>query len=262
MTTDSTPKENPFARILKKIKVVKAQYARELPPCPLCGAPALAGTEYDLATKISHDCNCVVEQPLRYDAELLKVWSRRQAEPYFLAHLPSRYHDYTRANWISTESSDRVRILFDGPLTNNAYLYGPAGTGKTYAAVALARNAAQQGQTAQFWGMADLIGALRDVYALRTPPPELRHWDVLVLDDIDKIRPTPFVFESLYALIEARWSEKKCTIFTAQNNPDAAARTLTPEGDEDMRERAADALASRMSAGYRFQIKGGDRRAG
>ena len=234
-----------------------AQPDPTLPPCPLCTAQARAGGDYAAWDRLSHTCNCDLEAPLAYDAGLRRLWRQRNALPLYLETLPTRYHGYTAdALKVTPENAPVTAVLKEG-LTGNLFLYGPAGTGKTHLAIAGARRFAERGKTARFWGMAALIQQLRLASAGEVARPELEHWDVLVLDDIDKIRPTPFVYESLYTLFESRWANEKITIFTAQNDPDRAAAILTPEGNEV----AADPMASRMASGRVFKVAGADRRA-
>ncbi|MBB5363965.1 hypothetical protein HNQ08_003072 [Deinococcus humi] len=72
-----------------------------------------------------------------------------------------------------------------------------------------------------------------------------------MLDDIDKLKPTPYVYEMFYVLIEDRWARGKVTVFTAQLDVSGAARVLTPESNL----LAADPLASRLAGGH--ALKGG-----
>lgn len=232
--------------------------APHLPLCPLCDAPPIPGYKYERWDDIEHECDCVRnERALEYGRALPILWRSRNALPHYLATLPARYHDYTAANITPTPENKPVMAALKAGLTGNLYLYGEAGTGKTHLAAAGARRLAERGRSARFWGMAALIQELRAAASGDQARPELSHWDVLILDDIDKIRPTPFVYEVLYALIEERWANRKITVFTAQHDPNEAAVILTPEGNE----RAADPLASRMGSGQVFKVTGRDWRA-
>lgn len=232
--------------------------APHLPPCPLCQAQARAGYAHASWSDLAHLCDCDCEAPAAYLSGLRRIWRGKNALPHYLATLPSRYHGYTAATINRTDENAPVMEALKAGLTGNLYLFGPAGTGKTHLAVAGARRMAERGKTARFWGMASLIAELRAASGGEMPRPELGHWDVLVLDDIDKIRPTAFVYETLYALIEDRWANEKVTIFTAQHDPNGAAVVLTPDGSE----LAADPLASRMASGKVLKVAGDDRRAG
>lgn len=261
MTDTVKPKKPPFAALLKTLRArVKPEAPvidDTLPACPCCKAGAVMGQPYATWCSLTHDCDCAVERPLQYMAGLRVAWARRNAEPLFFSTLPLRYHAYTKANLNRTSHNAKGFDLITPGLTGNVYLYGPAGTGKTHVAVAAAHLLTQHGQTARFWAAVELVAALRDAQGGRGERPELNHWDVLIIDDIDKIRPTPFVYEAVYALVESRWANNKVTIFTSQFNPDETARMITPEGSE----RSADPIASRMNSGARVMIKGDDQRS-
>lgn len=230
----------------------------DLPACPTCSASAIVGKGYARWDAIAHYCDCDLERPTAYMTGLRVLWQRRNAYPHYLATLPTRYHGYTPATITPNEQNAPVMAALKAGLSGNLFLYGPAGTGKTHLAVAGARRLAEKGKTARFWGVAALFAELRAGFKAGGERPELAHWDVLVLDDIDKIKPTPYVYETFYELIESRWANEKITIFTAQHDPDGAALVLTPDSNE----LAADPLASRMASGHVFKVDGADGRAG
>lgn len=233
-----------------------AQIDPNLPTCPVCHAPAIAGYLHRAWNDLAHDCNCVLECEQAYLNGLRRLWQQMNAHPHYLATLPERYQGYDLNSLTQTPQNAAALRAVRAGLTGNLYLFGPAGTGKTHLAAATAAHLAQQGLTARFWGMAALFAALRDSFASGAARPELMHWDVLVLDDIDKLKPTAYVYETFYALVEERWSRRKITIFTAQLDADRAARVLTPEGNQ----LAADPLASRMASGLVAKIDGQDQR--
>ncbi|PYE51036.1 ATP-binding protein [Deinococcus yavapaiensis] len=227
-----------------------------LPACPTCNAPAFVGYAYTPWSDIAHDCNCVADREGAYLVGLRRAWQARTALPAYLATLPERYRAYTLPGLRTTFENTQARAACEGLDRANVYLYGPAGTGKTYLAVATGRAYAEQGRSVRFWSLNLLIGAYRDAIANRTRAPELASVDVLVLDDCGKLKPSEYVYEQVYNLLEARWADAKTTMFTAQHNPGKVALTLTPAGNED----AAGALASRMGSGYVFEIAGDDER--
>lgn len=236
------------------------QHDLSKPRCLLCDAPAVAGNAFTSIETITHDCDCVVDRPGEYFQAQRTILKRMNAAPYFISTLPALYQEYTMDNLPRTPENATARAALNQSLEGNLYLYGPGGTGKTHLAVAAARKAAKGGKSARFWSMVSLLKILRECANPRSEVkrPELLHWDVLVLDDIDKLKATPYAYEVIYELVETRWSNKKTTYFTAQHDPDGAALILTP----DQNEVAADPLASRMAAGGRvFRIEGEDSRA-
>jgi hypothetical protein len=48
----------------------------DLPPCPLCGAPAFRGGDFRAPHRIEHDCDCVYREPEAYGKALFALWPR------------------------------------------------------------------------------------------------------------------------------------------------------------------------------------------
>jgi DNA replication protein DnaC len=104
----------------------------------------------------------------------------------------------------------------------NVMLVGPAGTGKTYAAVALSKALlATKGALPWFTTAAGLLQRLRATVRDDATEHEgqilggLQRVPVLVLDDIGREKLTDFAAERLFGLINHRWSNKLTTIATA-----------------------------------------------
>jgi DNA replication protein DnaC len=76
---------------------------------------------------------------------------------------------------------------------------------------------------------------------------------------LGKVKTSEFVYETLYACLEGRWSNGKTTILTANHKPGIVADRLTPPSlDQD----AANAILSRLVAGCVLEVRGSDRREG
>lgn len=59
-------------RAVLNLAPVLVAHDPSLPPCPLCGAAALAGYTFERPSQIEHDCDCHYLEPERYLAALLK----------------------------------------------------------------------------------------------------------------------------------------------------------------------------------------------
>ena len=106
----------------------------------------------------------------------------------------------------------------DEPTGQGLYLWGPAGTGKTHLAVAVAKTYGH----ALFLNTLHLFDALKDSYQtkLRCEPYEsARVAPLLILDDLGSERPTGWVQERLYSLLNNRWDEMLSTVFTSNYSP-------------------------------------------
>lgn len=100
------------------------------------------------------------------------------------------------------------------PEARNVILAGSIGTGKTHAALALARTQHDRGLSVSFWPMVELWDALRpggdpDLIS------DVCHVDVLVLDDLGGEKVTDWTAERLYLIINRRWLDQRPTIATS-----------------------------------------------
>ena len=71
----------------------------------------------------------------------------------------------------------------------------------------------------------------------------------LIVDDLGKRRPTGFVLDSLFSLIDQRYSAMLPTLVTTQYKPSDLVRRLAEQGDPD----TAKAIVSRLRGGARVE---------
>lgn len=124
----------------------------------------------------------------------------------------------------------------------SVWLWGRPGCGKTHLATAAALEAVKPdhrknslGDTCTAWPsverwlVADLMAVLRDGAmhdSVEQTVEDMRECDLLVLDDLGVERPTPFVLEALYRIIDSRYENDRRTIVTSNGAPSELARTL------------------------------------
>lgn len=269
MTHEPNPaatKPNPFMDAFKRLQTSRQltfdakRLDPELPACPCCGAAALATESgYVAYDRLGHDCNCVVERALAYDAGLLRIWHARHRLPQLLSTLPTRFHDAKTADF----GKSPVPMAM-GMQTRGRYLWGEKGVGKTHLAAAAGITAAKRGDWVKYFTFADLVQQFRDSVKTGTPRPDLTGPDLLILDDMSYAKPSEFAFEVLFSLTDGRWANKKATIFIANHDALTTARLHTPASlfpsDSD-HEATAMALASRFLADGDYCVAGHDRRA-
>jgi chromosomal replication initiation ATPase DnaA len=98
------------------------------------------------------------------------------------------------------EAVARCKALEPG---HNLFIHGGAGNGKTMLAVATVRHFAAYFSVA-VWSVTEFCSAVRSSfgpYAIKERP-RLERTEILVLDDIDKVKSSDFVYEELYNLIK------------------------------------------------------------
>lgn len=174
----------------------------------------------------------------------------------FLQTLPPRLRTYTfeaiDVHEGNREAVARCKALEPG---HNIFIHGNAGNGKTMLAVATVRHFAAHFSVA-VWSVTKFCSAIRSSFGVHPTKerPRLERTEILVLDDIDKVKSSDFVYEELYNLINHRHEHQLTTIFAANHGAETTATKASPDPDN------ADALLSRMASGDVVEIKGKDLR--
>ena len=253
-----------------------------LPACPICAAPALAGYAYTAWQDIAHDCRCTLTDSARYDRALrVTLWPERTlalkrqralltGRADYLASLPDAYRLYTWASlpqngdnahlWQSLKPESNLPTILDPLATGGRgtlYLHGTPGTGKTHAACAIGAELCSSMVT-KFWAARQLKVQMQAAALGNAEWPDLFSPDLLILDDLDKLKPSEFTYEWLFDLLERRITCRRGTIITSQFAPGTTARKVTPADDQD----SAAPLASRLGAGRVLKLGGQDHRYG
>lgn len=136
------------------------------------------------------------------------------------------------------------------------FLHGPPGTGKTHLAVALLMDAGKM-EYDTFTTVANLLLELRESFrkdAERSEMDIIRQFtkaNLVVLDDLGAEKTSEFALQSLYIIIDKRYSEMRPTIITSNLTVDEIA------------EKVGDRIASRIAGMCKVvELKGKDRRLG
>lgn len=176
------------------------------------------------------------------------------------ARIPQRYADhctlgtfYEKNNTVLKTARIRVQEFIDAwPGTNDArglLLVGGPGAGKTHLAVAAVMEIINSGKPGKmlFCNFQDLIQEVQMSFDSDQVPRRselmapLLEADLLVLDELGSQKPTTFVQDILYYVINSRYNEKLVTIFTT-NYVDAPADPR----EETLTQRIGPRLRSRL----------------
>ena len=230
--------------------------------CPIC-----SGSGWAPAEQMGTVCRC-------------DCWkSKRLARLIAAANIPERYRECTLIGYGTDSkypSQKDAKNLVEGflrdyPLMSDddirksvGFLFlGPCGVGKTHLAVALLRHVIEQtGESGLFYNFNDLLKEIRGSWDPVSQTSELdvlrpvMDARVLVLDELGANKPTDWVRDTLYYIINNRYVERRLTVFTS-NYLDKPVKS----GDETLTDRIGTPLRSRLyEMCQEVEIKGRDSR--
>lgn len=232
MTT--APTTSPYSRTCPHCgKVLQARYTDAL--AEVAGIRMFCGYE---------ECDCPGAEADRREAE--ERAARKAAEDraealrrrYLRAGVPERYLslDHAKAGALA-DKMRRGKWL---------YLWGDVGTRKTTCAAAIAKRLADSGSQVLMVPMYRVLDEIqRSFHDGGDPLKRYAESSYLLIDDLGKRRPTGFVLDSLFQLIDQRYSSMRPTLVTTQYRPSDLVRRLAEQGDAD----TAKAIVSRLRHG-------------
>jgi DNA replication protein DnaC len=191
-------------------------------PCEICDDTTWKTITVDGISRVTR-CDCVRES----------LSARLMSE----ARIPRRYQhcdfsNYTAYNEQLTKALQHAtRLAEQFPVVERGlFLQGPPGVGKTHLAVAVLRQVIRtRGARGLFYDTRDLLRVIRSTYDPINRTQEMDvlrpviEADLLVLDDLGAEKTSEWVEETLNLIVNARYSEKRVTIFTSNydDNPDS-----------------------------------------
>lgn len=179
-------------------------------------------------------------EELRFQA----VWSSCRIPPRLVT---ASFESYKPTCSEQARALEKCRVFAENGLDNidqgrGLFFQGPVGTGKSHLSAAILRAIVEanierfgrpasengfvgepvyEGYYCSMVSVVDLLGTLRESFGveqLRAPARRLLHRArndaVVILDDIGAEKPSDWVMEQLYALIDLRYRMQRSTIFT------------------------------------------------
>lgn len=154
------------------------------------------------------------------------------------ADIPERYFDLNMANVNKNPARawdliGRYLINLELHLTDGQGLliYGPLGTGKTTAAVAIGQEAIDKGYSVKFLGADYLISELRSMTPEQsnTHRQELLKKDLLILDGLETDKESKWLLDELGSIISSRYDNKRVMIITTNSTPEQMSKSALPQ---------------------------------
>ncbi|MGB2752567.1 MAG: ATP-binding protein [Pyrinomonadaceae bacterium] len=140
---------------------------------------------------------------------------------------PPRYDKCTFENYNAITSSQKearhlafVLATQYPAVDQGLLLMGDVGVGKTHLAVSIVKLLKDNGFKCLFYEFGALLKEIRDSYNPNTLSSELAilapvlNVEILVLDELGASKPTDWVRDTLYHIINSRYNQNKTTIFT------------------------------------------------
>lgn len=144
-----------------------------------------------------------------------------------MAGIPKRYDACHINNFKATTTLQRQALkaatIFatEFPAEDRGLLLmGNVGVGKTHLGVSILKLIAERGFSCKFYEFGSLLKEIQSTYNPQTDSSEISvlspvlQTDVLLLDELGASKPTNWVMDTLYHVINTRYNNKKATIFT------------------------------------------------
>jgi DNA replication protein DnaC len=188
----------------------------------------------------------------------INVWQRQQdltperAERLIFQQVGSLYLD---AKLDDLEGDVREKLLALGT-GQDVFVFGPVGTGKTYAMAAMIRHYTYEGYECERINFDDFCVQVRSTMS---PASQKTEWDLIdPLKDVDKLfiddlglrgkQETDFSYVTLYSILNKRQERRLSTFISSNKSIEKLGQSF------DAR------IASRLSAAVSIEITGCDRR--
>jgi DNA replication protein DnaC len=224
------------------------------PPAPRCPFDKCDGSGFviDELTNTASDCGCRVQL-------VANARARRLRE-----RVPRRYMDLSWERYplteIARENADAVRAVrryctnIRRNLTEGSglWLLGHTGTGKTTLGYMVAATAAQARHSVLSFNAVALLNRVRATFdsdsrestdeVIRT----LAEVELLHIEDLRVVRPTEWVLEQLYLIVNARYEERRAIVFTSDIDSDADGPLPQPNPRESLEPHVGARTFSRL----------------
>lgn len=149
--------------------------------------------------------------------------------------LPPRFERATLANFekdlqkTAFDIADRFTKTYSPTTRRGIYFYGLPGSGKTHLASGIANDLLLKGRP-RFTTSPELLLHIRKTYSTGNSDEEyidrMSYSKLLIIDDLGSEKPTEWVLETLFVIIDRRYTNYLPTIFTSNYSLDQLKERL------------------------------------
>lgn len=141
------------------------------------------------------------------------------------AYLKWRFENDDRTNAVLSDAAKNYAEKWDAMKTDNIGLlfYGGVGTGKTFFAACIANALIERGVSVLMTNMSMLISGMQNGKGFEDGKTaiinRISHVPLLIIDDLGVERDTPYAYEKIQEVIDARYRSGKPLIVTTNLSP-------------------------------------------
>lgn len=179
-----------------------------------------SGFRVDEEARAAVPCRCRPERVARVRARALRrtLPSRYRGVSFDRPPVSDMVHTQPDALREVRRHCEEIGLRLDAG--RGLWLLGEAGTGKTTLAMLIARHAMELHRTTAIYSTVRLLEEIRATFDRDAEHSayelidRLIEVDLLILDDLAVVRPTDWVLEQLYSIVNGRYEEERSIVFT------------------------------------------------
>jgi DNA replication protein DnaC len=144
--------------------------------------------------------------------------------------LPPRY---SHVKYEDVPANIREKLKKNVKLGRGLYLFGDCGTGKTHIAYAIMKNCIEKQIRAKMYNSPEMLDVIRNYYGRKgidyrdNELSMLTDYEgLLIIDDVGAEKPTEWVAETFYKIINIRYEKVLPTVFTSNYSLDQLAEKI------------------------------------